>query len=48
MKNPGCIGILTDIGDICHFAVSTIDIELSDEHPMPSRGISLQKPSQHT
>ena len=26
----------------------TIDIEPSDEHPMPGRGISLQKPSQHT
>ena len=34
MKNPGCIGILADIGDICHFAVYNIDIEPSDEDPM--------------
>ena len=32
--NPGCIGILADIGDICDFAVYNIFIEPSDEHPM--------------
>ena len=33
-ENPGCIGILADIGDICDFRVSDIFIEPSDEHPM--------------
>ena len=47
-ENPGCIGILADIGDICDFAVYTIDIERSDEHPMGAHRKSLRKPSQHT
>ena len=33
-ENPGCIGILADIGDICDSIDSNIDIEPSDEHPM--------------
>ena len=32
--NPGCIGILADIGDICDFRFSNIDIDSADEHPM--------------
>ena len=42
------ITFLADIGDICDFRVVSIDIELSDEHPMGAHRKSLQKPSQHT
>ena len=42
------IGVLANIGDICDVAVYNIFIEPCDEHQMPGRGISLQKPSQHT
>ena len=34
MKNPGCIGILADIGDICYFRDVTNYRELPDEHQM--------------
>ena len=47
-ENPGCIGILADIGDICDFAMYTFFIERSDEHPMGAHRKYLQKPSQHT
>ena len=46
-ENPGCIGILADIGDICDFAVSNIFIEPSDDNLMGAHRFSLQKPSQH-
>ena len=36
---------MADIGD---FAVSMLDIERSDEHPMGAHRKSLQKPSQPT
>ena len=33
-ENPGCTGILADFADISDFAMYTIDIERSDDHPM--------------
>ena len=43
-SKSGFWSILADIGD---FAVSIIDIERSDEHPMGAHRKSLRKPSQH-
>jgi hypothetical protein len=31
--NPGCIGILADLGNIGDFPMSTMDIDPSDELP---------------
>ena len=46
-ENPGCTGILADFADIGDFALSYMDIERSDEHPMGAHRKSLRKPSQH-
>ena len=45
MKNPGCIGILADIGDICDSRDVTNYSEPSDEHQMGAHQKSLRKPS---